>query len=177
MNAALQQREYEMSADEQIRENTRNIATLATSVTELSTMFKVTEETRKEERADVKAVVTELKALNQKMVSIDTLQKDVSQLMGDVRALYEKNNGLNLTVTNFEPLKEKQVEADKKLVDHEGRINAIESWKDKKEGAWDGGKFIVHILWAFISIGGLSMIGWLVTHYQNFKIGASIGGE
>jgi len=100
MSPTLIRGAQEMGLEEQTRENTRNIATLASTVTELSTMFRYTEKSRDEERAYVKEAVTELKSLNDKMTSL-------SYVKGDLTALADKIRDHETRINEFESLRDK----------------------------------------------------------------------
>lgn len=175
----LKEEGYEsMSHEEQTRENTRNISTLATTVTELATMFKFTEKARDEERLDVKNAVNELKQLNQKITEMSTIQKDVNTLSGDFRALSHDMKNVQNAIQAIGLLKDRLSEDGKKLENHEIRIDSLEATRTKAEGATGAVKLMIHCIWAFASVGGLSFIAWIVTNYNKVTmVVGKISGE
>ena len=164
-----------MDLEEQTRENTRNISSLATSVTELATMFKYTEKSREEERLDVRAAVDELKSLNNKIASMANVQKEVATLSSDVRTMNHDVRNIQSSLVAIGLLKDKQVECEKKSENHEARINEIEKKWDKADGATGAVKVVVHMIWAFVSVGGIGFVAWLFGLWGHS--GGRISGE
>lgn len=167
-----------MSLEEQTKENTRNISALTTTVTELTTMFKFTEKARDEERQDVKSAVAELKTLNEKITQMSSIQKDVTQLSGDFRALSHDMKNVQNAIQAIGLLKDRLADDGKKLENHEIRIDAIEAWRNELKGSTGAVKVIIHVIWAFVSVGGLSFIAWIMTNYNKVTmVVGKISGE
>lgn len=76
-----------MDSETQIAENAKSIAALALTVTELSTTVRYESEIAKTDRTSVKEMVTELRALNEKIVSMAGVQKEQTQVGKDVAEL------------------------------------------------------------------------------------------
>lgn len=155
-----------MDIELKVHENTRNIASLTSNVAELTAMFKYAEKSREESHADVKAVINELKSLNEKMATIPSLQKDLMSLTGDVRALSHDMKNVQVLHTSVSLMKDMTAK-------HEARIDALEKLRDKAEGATDTAKVFIHAIWAFVSAGGLGFIAWVFMKFN----GVHISGE
>ena len=174
----LKEKDESMSLEEQTRENTRNISSLTTTVTELATMFKFTEKARDEERQDVKSAVAELKTLNQKITEMSTIQKDVNQLSGDFRALSHDMKNVQNAIQAIGLLKDRLSENGETLAKHETRLDSIETWRSETKGATGAVKILIHTIWAFVSVGGLSFIAWIMTNYNKVTmVVGKIDGE
>lgn len=167
-----------MNVEEQTNENTKNIGTLANTVTELTTMFKYAEKARDEERLDVKAAVNELKNLNDKITTMASMQKEVTALASDVRALSHDFKNMQNGMQALALLKDKQIDCEKTSGNHETRIDALETWRSEQKGAAGAVKVIIHIIWAFVAAGGLSFIAWIMTNYNKVTmVVGKISGE
>lgn len=76
-----------MDLEAQTGENTKSIAALALTVTELATAVKYESENAKRDRDSVKEMVAELKSLNQKIADMAGVQKEQTQVGKDVAEL------------------------------------------------------------------------------------------
>ena len=163
-----------MSIEEQTLKNTQDIGALTHTVSKLATMFEYSEKSRVEERADVKQVVAELKTLNDKISGMASMQKEISDLSGSVRALNHDLRNVTNTLQSLPLIKEKLNDIEKLAENHETRLNTIENWKTRAEASAGTIKLIIHSIWAFIAVGGLGVITWLTNFYRH---GGGVGGE
>jgi len=111
-----------MDMEAQLNENTRNITALTATVTQLSTVVGYEVERAKEDRGNVKDVLTELKSLNDKITGIAGVQKEHS---GAAAAIAE----LKIRVDQLKEWKDKY-----DLSNMNTRITALESVNTKEEG-------------------------------------------
>lgn len=159
---------------DETRQNTKDIGILTTTVKELATMFRYAEKEYEHSRQDMKEVVVGLKTLNEKIGAMDGVQKEIGILIGEVGKLRHDIKNVEHAQQAIPILKENLIRNDKMVSDHETRVDALEKWKDEKDGAFGAVKVVIHSIWAFTSIGGLSFIAWLLRGYW---AGGAIGGE
>lgn len=111
-----------MDVEAQTGENTKSIAALALTVTELATAVKYESEIAKNDRSSVKEMVVELKALNQKISDMAGVQKEQAQVGKDVAELR----------TRVDQLKEWKDKFD--LSNMQTRIEGLEKQNTKEAG-------------------------------------------
>lgn len=111
-----------MEIESQINENTRNIATLTATVTELSTIMKYETDRAKEDRGSVKDMVNELKSLNEKITGIAGVQKEQAQAAKDITELRTRVDNLKEWKDRFD------------LSNMLTRITALEIVNTKEDG-------------------------------------------
>lgn len=162
-----------MDIEIQTRENTKAISDLAATVTRIATVVEITERQRSDERQDMRNVVAELKILGDKIGTISSISEKIGELSGEIGKLRHDIKNLENAQQAIPLLKNSQVISEKVIADHETRVNILEKWKDNTDGAAGAVKVIVHIVWAFASVGGLTFIGWLMGLFN----GGRIGGE
>lgn len=162
-----------MDLEAQTRENTKAISDLANTVTKLVTTVEITEKQRGEDRQDTRKIFEELKTLNEKMNSVPSLTEKFANLFAEVGKLRHDIHNIQQGQQAIPLLKDSHVKSEKAIADHETRINLLEKWKDNTDGVTGAVKIIIHCVWAFVSVGGLSFIAWLAIKFT----GGHIGGE
>jgi chromosome segregation ATPase len=160
-----------MPLDEETRQNTRDIASLAATVGKLATTVEYTEKSHEEDRKSVKELATELRTLNDKLGSMNGVQKELGTLAGEVGKLRHDLKNTEQAQQAIPLIKEYVAKVDKQVADHETRVDILEKWKERSDGATGAVRVIIHALWAFASIGGLSFLAWLLRSWSK------VGGE
>lgn len=145
-----------MSMEAQTNENTRSIGSLASTVTELSTVVKYEVERAKEDRSSVKDMVTELKSLNEKITSMATVQKEQAQAAKDITEIR----------TRVEQLKEWKDKYD--LSNMTSRIVALEQVNTKESGVKEavstGAEWFWRIFGNAIVAAIMGAMAWYFSH-------------
>src|SRR5206468_1617989 len=101
---------------------------------------------------------------------IATLREVMSDKTGDIRTIrHDLNNVLN-AVTGLTLLNEKISEINKNIAAHGAKIEALEGWRDKAEGAAGAVKVMANIFWALF--GGAIM----TSVYFLAKLFFTVGG-
>lgn len=111
-----------MDLETQTAENAKSIAALTVTVTELSTAVKYESENAKRDRDNVKEMVSELKALNQKISDMTGFQKEIQQAGKDVTELRARVDQLKEWKDKFD------------LSNMQSRIETLEKQNVKEAG-------------------------------------------
>lgn len=164
-----------MNVEQETRQNTKDIASLAATVGKLATVFEYSEKAHEKDRRNLEAITAELRTLNDKLTGMNGVQKEIGTLMGEVGKLRHDIKNMEQPLAAIPLIKEALAGADKKSSDHEIRIDFLEKWKERSDGATGAVKIIIHMLWAFVAAGGLSFIAWMAGLFNSG--GRHIGGE
>ncbi len=162
----------ELAVLQETRQNTKDIAALAATVDKLATVFQYAEKAHEEDRKDLKEITTELRTLNEKLSGMNGVQKELGALTGEVGKLRHDLKTAETVLQAVPLIKESLVSSSEKSDEQERRIDGLEKWKERTDGAAGAVRVIIHAIWAFVSIGGLGFIGWIMGAFNG-----RIGGE
>lgn len=130
-----------MEVQAQIRKNTDDIHALTVSVTKLTAIVENSEKRHDQDLDVIRQAVQGINDLNARMSATIGMEKDIGSLremlgekVADIRTIRHDLNTVMNALQGISIVSEKVNEASVRLADHEARINAIESWKDKIEG-------------------------------------------
>lgn len=127
-----------MDNSAQTMQNTQDIAKVTAAVGELALTVKFEMERGKEERESIKSMVQELRGLNEKMGSLQTITTEMTHL------------------------KEKIEESAKKIAILETKDESCKEWRDKHDGATHAMKIAVRAMWAVCGTGVISLGGFVL---------------
>lgn len=181
-----------MADTAQTLENTRNIAALTNTVTELATIVKITEKQRDQDRVDMREIVSSIKGLSDKIGSMSGFQETIHELKENVRiAAHDARSAqgaLNLIPDFKERLGKvestqdahgeriKSVEDKLELQARDGNImstdigalksdvSAINTWRSEIKGGAVAVEKISKAAWAIIG-GVVVVIGWVLINF------------
>lgn len=148
-----------MEIEVETRQNTRDIATLTNNVTRLTVLVENGEKRHDEDRQTMRDIFSGLKSLNDKIGGVTNMQEKVNELASQMGGLRHDVKNLENGMQAIPLLKNKEVENEKKLVEHETRINTLESFKDKHDASTSTAKLFIHVLWAVFG-SGITALGF-----------------
>ena len=171
-----------MTAEDDVRKNTQDIHTLTVNMTRLTTIVENSEKRHDSDMVMMKEAVQGISRLNERIGATVGMEKDISsmrdmlgELKGDTRTLrHDLNNALN-AINGITALGEKLNEATSTIAAQGAKIEALESWRDRLDGAGGALKGVGSALWAVFGTGIIA-IGFFV--FRAYFAGKElIGGE
>lgn len=148
-----------MDIEAQTAQNAADIGKLATTVTELATMFKYTEERNKEGREDAKHMIKELQGLNERIGTVVVLKNELGQMGKDLIEVRSR----------CDQLKEWKDKYD--LSSMRGRIESLEKTKQEEAGAAQalstGADWFWRLFGPFITVLMLGGMGYYFSSHMD----------
>lgn len=160
-----------MDLEPQVAKNTADIAAVTNTVTRLATVQENAEKQRIEDRDMLRKLVDRLTDVSEKMgvtvvmqANIERLVEMQGELKGDLRALRHDHNNTKQAAQGLPILGDKLSEAERRVAALnvrgdalEGRIAAVEAWRNKMDGAGGAIKTIGSAMWAVFGAGVLAL--------------------
>lgn len=166
MDQAVKYNDGGVSMQDDIKKNTRDIHDLTVVVTRLATIVENSEKRHDSDMVMMREALGSISRLNERIGATLSIEKDIVSIRetlgdrtGDVRTL---RHDLNTAMNALQLLPG----MNEKIAIATGKIEAMEKWRDNFDGAKSATKTGVHALWAFVSVGGLGLIAWLVNMFN-----------
>lgn len=131
-----------MAVDEDLRKNTQDIHALTVNVTRLATIVENAEKRTDTLMGVIQEAVTGINRLNERMGATVGMEKDIATMRdtmaeqkGDIRTIrHDLANAMN-AITGIGIVNEKLNEATSTIAAQGAKIEGLESWRDKLDGA------------------------------------------
>lgn len=137
-----------MEVEFEVRQNTRDIANLTNTVTRVATLVESGEKRHEEDRQSMRDIFSGLKQLNDKIGNFTGMQEKVVDISTQMGGLRHDVKNLEQGMQAIPLLKNKEVENEKFIGNHELRIAELEKFKNKHDGATGAVRLMIHVLWA-----------------------------
>lgn len=147
-----------MDLEKVVEQHTTHIADLTRNVDKLSIMMENSEKNRVSDTDTMKEAVKGINVLNERMAKMLNYADDLAQCKQDVRvAAHDAKTALN-TLNALPQLVER-------ITKCEGKIETIETLRDKLDGAGTVLKSMIIIGWVIGGTSFLALIGFLIREY------------
>ncbi|AWM37011.1 hypothetical protein GobsT_50920 [Gemmata obscuriglobus] len=131
-----------MTVEEDVRKNSKDIHELTVNVTRLATIVENSEKRHDSDMDVMKEAVQGISRLNERIGATVGMEKDIASMRetmaeqkGDIRTIrHDLNNALN-AITGISIVNEKLNEATSTIAAQGAKIEGLESWRDKMDGA------------------------------------------
>lgn len=137
-----------MEVEFEVRQNTRDIANLTNTVTRVATLVESGEKRHEEDRQSMRDIYGSLKQLNEKIGNFTGMQDKVTDISTQMGGLRHDVKNLENGMQAIPLLKNKEVENEKFISNHELRIAELEKFKNKHDGATGAVRIMIHGVWA-----------------------------
>lgn len=151
-----------METDPQTVKNSEDIGKLTGVVDKLAMTMTFEMERGKEDRENMKSVVSELRGLNEKIGSLAMVQTKLAELEGelgkqrhDLRNLENAQAGIPLLAQKIEDIK-----TDIAVLNVNDKT--CKEWRDKHDGAADAMRMAVKAMWTVCGAGVISVVGFVL---------------
>jgi len=171
-----------MTTEEEVRKNTNDIHALTINVTRIATIVETSEKRHDSDMEMMKEAVRGISQLNERIGVTTGMERDITALRdliaeqkGDLRTIrHDLNNALN-ALPAVGMVNEKLNEATSTIAAQGAKIEALESWRDKLDGAGGALKGVGAALWGVFGTG-ITAIGFFI--FKAYFSGKDlIGGE
>lgn len=171
-----------MDLEKQVETNVSDIKELTVQMTRLATIVEQTEKNRATDTLAIHDVAQSMNLLNDKIGNALSMSKDIEAIRATLAERTQELGGVRHDIKNalqalqtIPLLKEKTNEIDKAVGILQTQIGALNTWRDKADGAGDAVKLMASVFWTMF--GGLIVAGviWVVKHFS--AGGMAIGGE
>lgn len=151
-----------VDVEKQTIKNTEDIGKITAAVSELALTMKYEMDRSKEERDNVKAMVNELRGINDKMGSLTVLNSEVGELKGEVGKLRHDLKNLENAQQAVPLLAQKVNDMVTEIAVLSASDKTCKEWRDKHDGAATAMEKAVKAMWAVCGAGVLSVGGFVL---------------
>lgn len=169
-----------MTVEDDVRKNSDDIHTLTVNVTRLATIVENSEKRHDSDFEMMKEAVKGISRLNERITATVSMEKDIAEMRGliaeqkgDVRTIrHDLNNALN-SLNGIGILGEKLNDATSAIAAQGAKIEALETWRNKLDGAGGALRLAGSALWALVG-SGVVALGYFAFR-QFFGGGGNVG--
>lgn len=154
-----------MEIEVETRQNTRDISALAINVTRLTTLVESGEKRHAEDRQTMRDIFDGLKTLNDKIGGVTAMQDKIAELSSQLGGIKHDIKNLDSVMQGLPMVKKDVVENEKAIAAHDTRLDALELWKNKHDGATGAVKVFIHVLWAVFGSGVTAMCFYFLSDF------------
>lgn len=124
-----------MTVEEDTRKNTNDIHALTVNVARLTTIVENAEKRHDSEMVTMKEAIQGINRLNERIGDVSGMRELVSELKGDVRTIrHDLTNAMN-AINGISLVNEKLNDATSQIAAQGAKIEGLESFRDKLDGA------------------------------------------